>query len=100
MNGFMKREAPKAFELQQKMKICLGNRRSASHSKSNLNAELASIAGDNLGFSTDMGCRYRCTAGNAEALLLNEEAVRKVAKLRTTDNVETLDTVLTDTDSN
>ena len=100
MNGFMRREAPKAFDLHQKLKICLGNRRSASHSKSNLNHELASIAGGNVGFTTDLGCRYRCTAGNAEALLLNEEAVQKVAKLRTTDNVEALDTILTDTDSN
>ena len=96
----MKREAPKAYDLHQKLKICLGNRKSSSHSKSNLNVEMASITGRNPGFTTDMGCRYRCSAGNAEALLLNEEAVQKVAKLRSTDHIETLDTIITDNDSN
>ena len=96
----MKTEAPKAYELHQKLKIGLGNRKSASHSKSNLNVEMAAIAGTNLGFTTDLGCRYRCSAGNAQALLLNEEDVKKVAKLRTTDHIERLDSILSDEDSN
>ena len=94
----MKKHSPLAYELHQKLKLCFGNRKSSSHSRSNLNAELAAIIGTNSGFSTDLGCRYRTTAGNVEALLLHQEAVETVAKLRSSDHVETLDDILSSED--
>ena len=80
--------------MHQMIKRLFGNRKSSSHSAANMNKELEALIKKSSVFTSDLGCRFRTLAQNAEQFLLHRADVTKCVEAGKSDQALALKAIL------